>query len=159
MMADMPEVEVIGRLIQLAHRYGLEELQAEEGGLSVTLRAQRLSSGEPGENGELRYSLWAPPLALGSPGTGSPTRPATAEPLLAPLTGIYYRSPSPDEPPFVEVGQMIEEGQQVGIIEAMKVFSPVTSDRTGLLVELAAANGRQVTHGEPLLYIDPAAAT
>jgi acetyl-CoA carboxylase biotin carboxyl carrier protein len=97
--------------------------------------------------------LSPPPLAEAE----GPSRPDTAHPLQAPLSGIFYRAGSPDADPFVEVGQTIEAGTQIGLIEAMKVFSPIEADVSGTVVEFTARNGALVQHGEVLLYIDPIA--
>ena len=149
-MSEFPEVETLARLLELAARYGLEELEVEEDGLRVTLRAQ-VSPGD--ENGEGMGYLWQPP-AWSAP--AKPGRPETAHPLHAPLTGTFYRAESPEAPPYVELGAHVDEGQKVGLIEAMKVFSDVTADRSGTVVEIVVQNGRLVHHGEVLLYIDPA---
>ena len=158
-MSEPSEVEIISRLLALAERYALEELEAEEGGVKVSLRARPAPSGEETVGGE-RYALWRPPMWAGVEAKPPPsTRPETAIPLLAPLTGTFYRAGAPDSPPFVEVGDTVEEGQPVALIEAMKVYSPIEADRSGVVVEVAASNGKLVHHGEVLLYIDPTLAT
>jgi acetyl-CoA carboxylase biotin carboxyl carrier protein len=161
-MSDLPEVQVIARLMALAARYGLEELEVEEEGLRVTLQAPLppASSDADPEGVTPLSALWrlpvwpeAPPKAAGS------TRPETAKPLTAPLTGTFYRTETPDTPPLVEVGATVEEGQAVGLIEAMKVFSKVEADRSGVVVEIVAQNGKLVQHGDVILYIDSSVAT
>lgn len=139
----------MARLLDLAARYGLEELEVEEGGLKVSLIAA-----PPPEEGRGRTYLWSPPTW--SEPEAAPARPETAQPVLAPLTGTFYRSESPDAPPFVEVGSTAEEGQTLGLIEAMKVFSKVEAEITGTVVEIVARNGHLVHHGDVLMYIDPA---
>ncbi len=159
-MSDLPELETIARLMALARQYGVEELEVEEGGFKVTLLPPRLpqTQAEPAEGG-LRYELWEPPAAwaLGdvSAADAKPARSESAVAVPAPLTGTFYRTPGPDEPSFVEVGDTLEEGQQIGIIEAMKVFSPVNADRGGIVLEILGQNGKLVNHGEPLLYLEP----
>jgi acetyl-CoA carboxylase biotin carboxyl carrier protein len=71
------------------------------------------------------------------------------------MTGVFYRAASPDVPPFVEIGDRIEEGQTVGLIEAMKVFSEIPADRPGRVVEILAASGQLVSQGDPLMRLDP----
>ena len=159
-MSNLPEVETIARLMALARQYGVEELEVEEGGLRVQLLPPRRPAAATGEpDAGISYDLWAPPAYLPAAeaegAAGKPGRPETAQPVTAPLTGTFYRTPGPEEPPFVEVGDTVEEGQQIGIIEAMKVFSPVNADRSGTVVELVAQNGKLVNHGDVLLYIDP----
>jgi acetyl-CoA carboxylase biotin carboxyl carrier protein len=71
------------------------------------------------------------------------------------MGGVFYRSPSPDTAPYVEVGDRVEVGQTIGIIEAMKVFSEVPSEHAGTVLELAAKNGSLVRQGDPLIYLKP----
>lgn len=155
-MSELPEVRTLARLLDLAGRYGLEELEVDEGGLRVHLRAAEPP--EPGEEGvaaEGRYSLWPPSWAAPQPAAESSGRPENAHPLLAPLSGIFYRAQTPGAPPLVEVGDRVEEGQVVGLIEAMKVFSEIPSEVAGTIIELAAQNAQMVHHGDVLLYVVP----
>ena len=158
-MSELPEVDIIARLMTFTARYGLEELEVEEAGLKVRLIAMRPAAEDgSGATGE-RY-LWQPPVwrePQNRPEAAN--RAETARPLLAPLTGTFYWARSPHDRPLVEVGQAVEEGQAVGIIEAMKVFTPIEADRAGVVVEIVAQNGQLVQHGDVLLYIDPMAAT
>lgn len=141
--------------MELAARYGLEELEVEEAGFKVTLYAEHPYTGddEQPDTGGRGY-LWQPPDWLDAAGPkGADNRVA----VLAPLTGTFYRSESPDAPPLVEVGDTVEEGQKIGLIEAMKVFSEVVADQAGVVAEFAVQNGRLVQRDEVLLYIEPAA--
>jgi acetyl-CoA carboxylase biotin carboxyl carrier protein len=153
---EHPEVQIVARLMELAARYGLEEIEVEEGGLRVTLYAETPLSGDetPVENGGRTY-LWHPPAW---PELNTSKRSETARPVVAPLTGTFYRADSPDSPPLVEVGDTVEEGQKIGLIEAMKVFSDVVADRAGVIVEMGVQNGKMVQRDEVLLYIEPSAA-
>jgi acetyl-CoA carboxylase biotin carboxyl carrier protein len=154
-VSDFPEVDLIARLLALAGQYGVEELEVEEGELKVTLfadpEAPDAAAGSAQWAGSQAY-LWQPPSWEEPDG---PQRSDTAHALTAPLTGIFYRAESPDVPPLVEVGSTVEEGQAVGVVEAMKVFSRVEADCGGLVIEIAAANATLVQHGEVLLYIEP----
>jgi acetyl-CoA carboxylase biotin carboxyl carrier protein len=73
--------------------------------------------------------------------------------INAPLVGTFYRSPGPDSPPFVEVGQRVKKGQTLCIIEAMKLMNELESDVEGVVVACLAENGRPVEYGEPLFHI------
>ena len=155
-MSEYPEVTLIARMLDLVARYGLEDLELEEGGLKVRLRVQEPpDDGEPLVDGD-RYRLWKLP-GWNAPPTEAhiPTRPETARAVLAPLTGHFYRAQTPDASPFVEVGDLVEQGQILCLIEAMKVFSDVHAEYAGRVVEIVPENGRLVHHGEILLYLDP----
>jgi acetyl-CoA carboxylase biotin carboxyl carrier protein len=70
--------------------------------------------------------------------------------------GVFYRSSSPDSPPLVDVGDVVEVGQAVGLIEAMKVFSEVKAEVAGRVVAIVAENRQLVQPGDPLLLLAPA---
>jgi biotin carboxyl carrier protein len=70
--------------------------------------------------------------------------------IIAGLTGTFYRSPSPEAPPFVEVGDLVEEGQTIGLLEAMKMLTPVEADRAGHIAAIGAEDGALVTRGTVL---------
>ena len=75
--------------------------------------------------------------------------------INAPMVGIFYSSPSPEEPPFATTGQDIKTGDTLCIIEAMKIMNQIESDIAGKLVRVLAENGEAVEYGQPLFIIDP----
>ena len=74
----------------------------------------------------------------------------------APLTGIFYAAPSPGAPAFVAVGSIVAVGQPIGLIEAMKLFNEIKSDRAGRVVRVLAENGRLVKAKAPIIEVEPA---
>lgn len=76
--------------------------------------------------------------------------------IVAPLTGIFYGRPSPEQAAFVEQGQSVEPGQVVALIETMKLFNEVTVELHGEVTRIAATDGDLVESGQPLVYIRPA---
>lgn len=80
---------------------------------------------------------------------------AGADVVVASTVGVFYRSPSPGAPPFVREGDQIAPGQQVAIIEAMKLMLPVESDRAGTVVEVLVKDGTSVEFGQPLFRVAP----
>lgn len=81
---------------------------------------------------------------------------AVAEPgiaIVAPLTGVFYASPSPSSAAFIEVGQPVQAGQVVCIVEAMKVFNEIKSEVSGTVVSIVAKNGQLVQKGEALIRV------
>jgi acetyl-CoA carboxylase biotin carboxyl carrier protein len=105
-----------------------------------------------------------PPIHIGQAGplvvAAEPTIVA-APPLpgfvCAPAVGTFYHSPDPGKPPFVEPGALVEVGQQVGIIEAMKLMLPVQAECAGQVVGMLVADGHAVEYGDQLIEIRPAA--
>ena len=114
--------------------------------------------------------LSAPAKAAPQPASAAPEHTAPAQPaegkgkpkepgvvaINAPLVGTFYRSPSPDSPPFAEVGQRVRKGQTLCIIEAMKLMNELESDVEGVVVACLAESGRPVEYGEPLFHIKTA---
>lgn len=99
-----------------------------------------------------------PATAVPEPG------PATSEPLeeagrhvvRAPLVGTFYRAPAPGSRPFAEIGDLVEPGQQVGIVETMKLMTPVTADLLGRVSDILAGDAEAVEFDQPLLVLDSA---
>jgi acetyl-CoA carboxylase biotin carboxyl carrier protein len=101
----------------------------------------------------------AAPAALpaGGPAPAPGAAPAAAPgrmPVVAPLVGVFYRASSPGAKPFVEVGDTVERGQKVGIVEAMKMMNEVTSDFRGTVAEIVVQNGETVQYEQALMFID-----
>ena len=92
--------------------------------------------------------LPAAPAGPGSVGSGRPS-------VTAPLTGIWYSAPSPGSPPFVQVGGEVASGQVIGLIEAMKLFNEIKSDRSGRVVAVLAESGQLVKARQPLIEVVP----
>ncbi|MGW3543735.1 acetyl-CoA carboxylase biotin carboxyl carrier protein [Nocardia niigatensis] len=74
--------------------------------------------------------------------------------LNAETVGVFYRSPEPGAAPFVAEGDPVRAGQQVAIIEAMKLMIPVTADREGVVAEFRVEDGESVEHGQPLIVFE-----
>ena len=77
-------------------------------------------------------------------------------PSAAPLTGVFYRSPSPGAEPYVREGGQVNAGQVIGLIEAMKLFNEIKSDVTGTVRRIAAGDGDLVKAKQTLIEVDPA---
>ena len=80
----------------------------------------------------------------------------TAVAITAPMIGILYRSPAPEQPPFVEVGQTVAMGDTLFLIESMKMFMPVVASVAGVLLAIAIDNGTLVEFGQSIAWIEPA---
>ena len=75
--------------------------------------------------------------------------------VAAPLTGVFYTSPSPGAAAYVQVGQEIAAGQVIGLIEAMKLFNEIKSDLAGRVVKICAESGKLVKTKGPLIEVEP----
>jgi acetyl-CoA carboxylase biotin carboxyl carrier protein len=132
-------------LSSLLDKHGLTEITLDAGQVHVSLRREPM-------DGERHVA--APAFA---PYTEAAPEAPAGEAIEAPFTGIFYRAPKPNEPPFVEVGDWVEQGQAVCLIEANKVFSELTTHLSGRVTSIVAENGALVQPAEPLLYVDPSA--
>ncbi|MBW4539162.1 MAG: acetyl-CoA carboxylase biotin carboxyl carrier protein [Myxacorys chilensis ATA2-1-KO14] len=96
----------------------------------------------------------APKLLEPPPFAPPPHERRLAE-VTSPMVGTFYRSPGPDEPPFVQVGDRIRLGQTVCIVEAMKLMNELESEVSGEVVEILVQNGDPVEFGQPLMRVNP----
>ena len=107
--------------------------------------------------GEVSVEMgWATGEAVAAPVAQAPVAPAPApvgETVKATTVGVFYRSPSPGAPAFVSEGDEISPGQQVAIIEAMKLMLPVEADKGGRIAEVLVADGEAVEYGQPLFRL------
>ena len=132
-------------LVDTMKANGLTKLEVEIGDVSIRLRA-----GAGGET-KIVQSRAQDVLIVPSP---AETIVDTAHIVTAPMIGTFYTSASPGEPPFVRQGDRVEEGQTIGIIEAMKIMNEIASDRAGVVIEILASNAQPVEYGSPLLRLD-----
>jgi acetyl-CoA carboxylase biotin carboxyl carrier protein len=106
----------------------------------------------------------APPMAVAAPqdaagaasgegGVPSTVQDANRVVVTSPFVGTFYRSPSPDAPPFVDVGSVVREGQTLCIVEAMKLMNEIEADCSGKVVEMLVENGKPVEFEQPLFLI------
>ncbi|ABB58594.1 acetyl-CoA carboxylase biotin carboxyl carrier protein [Synechococcus elongatus] len=98
------------------------------------------------------------PLPAPTPAAAPPAGPLGGEKFLeitAPMVGTFYRAPAPEEPPFVNVGDRIQVGQTVCILEAMKLMNELESEVTGEVVEILVQNGEPVEFNQPLFRLRP----
>lgn len=105
----------------------------------------------------MRIEIRRDPMSQSSPLSSAPTAPLKEQHegivVPSPMSGIFYRRPSPNEPPFVEEGDPVLAGQVLGLIEAMKVFNEIESPLSGILQKFCLSEGEMAREGEPLCII------
>ncbi len=141
---DWPaQVAYLRELARIVHDEKLSRLDIESDGMLWTLKAA------PTAVTQILH------VEAGVPIAASANAPAAPElvPLPSPMVGVFYHAPSPGEPNFAEIGDRIERGQTIGLIEAMKVFNEITAEASGTLVEIPAGNGQLVETGMPLMLL------
>jgi len=157
--ADASLLSLIDRLSALLDRSELTELEVQVGSTGLVLRkpsaiAPQVAgagapSSAPSDGAATGAGAAGPPA--GSAPDGPPARPA----VMAPLSGIWYGSPAPGSAPYVSVGGELAVGQVIGLIEAMKLFNEIKSDKAGRVVKINAENGKLVRAKQPLIEVEP----
>ncbi len=153
----MMDIRKIKKLIELLQESDLAELEIREGEESVRISRH----GPPGPATAFVTHAAPPPP---NPGTAPAVTAAAAtapeeEPLppghviRSPMVGTFYRAPSPGANPFVQVGQEVQAGDVLCIIEAMKMLNQIESDVAGVVKAILAENGQPVEYGQPLFVI------
>ena len=143
---------LIEEMLQLMESRGLVELEMEHQGLRIRLK--KASSSQAPQLVE--YVAGVPQVAA-CQAAAKLAAEGKRIVIKSPMVGTFYRSPAPDAPPFIEVGQDIEIGQVVCIIEAMKLMNEIKSEAAGRVVEILMQNGDPVEFGQPLFSIEPPA--
>jgi acetyl-CoA carboxylase biotin carboxyl carrier protein len=172
---DASLLALVDRLAGLLERSDLTELEVEAGGTGLILRKPgafvtveaaaalpvAAPAGRPWDVAGAEYlATGTSGGAVSSPGSASDAAEAAgahaARPAVhAPLTGIFYASPGPGSPPFVQVGREVVVGQVIGLIEAMKLFNEIKSDQAGRVVRVIAEDGALVKAKQPLIEVEP----
>ena len=145
------ETETVASLLEIMHEHDLDRIKVKVGDAIYELVRREAGAG-----------IVAPaPAAHPAPVRSEPHPAASAAPpghvkrVSAPLTGVFYRSSSPDAEPFVNVGDRVEIGSVLCILEAMKLFNEIQSDFTGKIARIIPENGELVSQGEDLFWIEP----
>ncbi len=133
------------RLVQIFQSSSLAELDYSEG--SSRLRLARGASSAT--------AVIAPPAAAAPIAAPPAEQPEKRHTVQASFPGVFYRSAAPGEPPLVEVGDVVEDGQTLGMLEAMKLFNRVQADAPGRVAVIPAENGATVEAGAALFILDP----
>lgn len=147
-------IKEIKEMINLMNENGLLELEIEKEGLRIRLK--KTSSGTEGFNGPIliekekisEAGVRPEPQAL------EKMTVKTVE-IKSPMVGTFYRAPSPEAPPYAETGQVIEPGQVICIVEAMKLMNEIKSEIKGRVLEVLVDNAEPVEFGQPMFLIEP----
>jgi acetyl-CoA carboxylase biotin carboxyl carrier protein len=153
----VPElVALVERLERTLERSGLSELEIEHEGTTIVLRTPAAVGLAVASGAAVPADVAAEPLPELEPHSEEPAQPRGGHAITAPLTGVFYRSPSPDAQAYVQEGAEVNAGQVIGLIEAMKLFNEIKSDVTGTVRHIAAGDGDLVKARQTLIEVDPA---
>ena len=154
-------VELIDRLAAVADGSGLAEIELSSGGTRVVVRSRAavagaqivLAGGAPTATASAAPTAVPPPAAAPAAAAAASAAPSGVF-VNAPLTGIFYAAATPGADPMIAVGQTISVGQPIGLIEAMKLFNEIKSDKAGRVVRIVAENGRLVKSKSPIIELE-----
>ncbi len=151
--SDREAFRLIEEMLQLMESRGLVELEMEHQGLRIRLKKATTSPSPQ----IVEYVTGLPQPQAAGAATMKPIEEGRRIIIKSPMVGTFYRTPAPDAPPFVEVGQDLEVGQVVCIIEAMKLMNEIKSEVAGRITEIHLQNGDPVEFGQPLFTVEPPA--
>lgn len=161
----MFKLSEIKELVKLVDSTSVQELEIENEGARLLIR-------KPGKT-EVVAAAAAPAVQTYTPAPAAVPQPAAAEAaapaapapaaakadnlhqILSPMVGTFYRSPSPDAPPFVNPGDRVTEKTVVCILEAMKLMNPLEAEVRGEIVEVLVENGQLIEYNQPLFLVKP----
>ena len=150
------DLRKLKKLIDLVEESGIAELEITEGEEKVKIVKSAVTLPAAVAPLAIAHAASAPPAAAPTP-AGAPVEPVTAghqgHAVKSPMVGTFYRTPSPDAKPFIEVGQSVKEGQIICIIEAMKLMNEIECDKSGTVSAVLVENGQPVEYGQPLFII------
>ena len=148
------DTETINELLAIMHEHDLDRIKVKVGDAVYELVRR-----------EAGAQLVSAPMVVGPTHVAAPAHdgsgaaqvapPANVKRIAAPLTGVFYRSPSPDADAFVNQGDRVENGTVLCILEAMKLFNEIQSDFAGTILRIIPENGELVSQGEDLFWIQP----
>jgi acetyl-CoA carboxylase biotin carboxyl carrier protein len=154
------DLRKLKKLIELVQESGIAELEITEGEEKVKIVLGGSNSREisyvlppaaPASPAVVAAPVAPPPSAAETAAAAAASDEANA--VKAPMVGTFYRSATPGGKPFIEVGDTVQKGQAICIIEAMKLMNEIESDRSGIVKSILIENGQPVEYGEPLVVI------
>jgi acetyl-CoA carboxylase biotin carboxyl carrier protein len=158
------DIKQIQELVKIINKTNIAEISIEEEGLKITIKQKE----------EIVQQVIAAPAAptvvAAAPAVSAPAAPSAATPkaeamakeadslvaIKSPMIGTFYRSPSPDKAPFIEIGSDVAPGKVVCIVEAMKLFNEIESEIRGKVVKILVEDASPVEYDQPLFLVEPA---
>jgi acetyl-CoA carboxylase biotin carboxyl carrier protein len=148
------DLNQVRELLAILNQTDIEELSLKSSDFELTIRKGSSS---------ISVQPAATPVAPASLAAAVSTAAAPAVPVVdkswvevtSPMVGTFYRSPAPDEPSFVDVGDTIRKGQTICIIEAMKLMNELEAEVSGEIMEILVENGKPIEFGQPLMRVKP----
>lgn len=158
------DIKTIQDLVKIINKTNIAEISIEEADLKITIKQKE----DKVETVLAAAPVYAPvaapapaPVAVTAPAPAAPaaapaaTESANTVTIKSPMIGTFYRSPSPDKPSFVNVGDEVAPGKVVCIVEAMKLFNEIESEVKGKIIKVLVEDASPVEYDQPLFLVDP----
>ena len=153
------DIKQIQDLIRFVSKSGVNEVSIEQKDFKITIKTNQAATIVNATIPAAPVAATAPAAATTTAPAAAPAEPATDESkyvtIKSPMIGTFYRSASPEKPLFVNVGDEIEQGTVVCIIEAMKLFNEIESEISGRIVKILVDNASPVEYDQPLFLVEP----
>lgn len=164
-------IKELQELMKLMNRHKIMEFNMKDGDFEIEMRAESEQAPAPAPQMQVAplpmamptapAAAAAPPPPPAAPASAATSAAAAADeskltPIKSPMPGTFYRSSSPDKPPFAKVGDVIESGQVVCMIEAMKLFNELESEIGGRIVKVLVEDAQPVEFDQVLFMVEPA---
>jgi acetyl-CoA carboxylase biotin carboxyl carrier protein len=143
------DLNYLRRLLRVFDESSATEITIEEEGLSISL-----AKGGAQPMGMMPPMYGMPQMAPAAPAAAASSDDANHK-VLSPIVGTFYRAPSPDADSFVQVGQHVNVGDTLCIVEAMKLMNEIESDVSGTIVKILVENGQPVEYNQPVFVVKP----
>lgn len=150
-------------LIKFVSKSGVTEVEIEQKDFKITIKAEKAKADAPIYVQATAPVAAAPVAPAAAPVAQTPAAPVAAAnddakyiTVKSPMIGTFYRSAGPDKEPFVSVGQSINKGETVCIIEAMKLFNEIEAEISGKIIKVLVDDASPVEYDQPLFLVDPA---
>jgi len=149
------DIRKVKKLIELLDESGIAEIEITEGEESVRIsRYSQNAPAAPIAAAPVAVAPAAAPLAAEAPDAAAPEPEDEGYSVPAPMVGTFYASSSPGAAPYVQVGDRVNEGDTLCIIEAMKMMNQIEADVSGVIKSIRVQNGEPVEYGQTLIVID-----
>jgi acetyl-CoA carboxylase biotin carboxyl carrier protein len=156
---DQDEASRIRALGEIAAEFDLDAIRVRTGEVEIEIvRRDPAATPAPAVACMAPLAAPAPAPAVAATGGHSPAAqhaPANIRKIVAPVVGVFYRAPSPGMDPFAEVGQRVNVGDTLCILEAMKLMNEINTDYSGVVARILPENGELVSLGQELFWIEP----
>ena len=160
------DVKEIQELIKFVSKSGVSEVEIESKGFKINIKTPPYKRGGQPEVQIVQAATAVvapvaavPPVAAAAPAEAAPTEAAddsgNYDDVKSPMIGTFYRSSSPDKPAFVGVGDEVNKGDVICIIEAMKLFNEIESEVSGTIVKVLVDDRSPIEYDQPLFLVDP----